>query len=898
MKLTRTSLGLLALVSVSAAAPTREALATPAPQAASTLAPEANATTGEWLRKFPSDRDADIDHTRLVMRFEDLGDRSFTAQESIRFHATNPPLAKMELDAEALQISSIRLGGVLEAQKNAAGLQVTQLKWSLQGSKLKLEFSPPLGAGSHELLIDYRCSNPAEGMLFAPASPGVAPQMHTQGEADSNHHWFVCHDFPNDRMTTEVIANVPAGVSLSSNGELIEHSVAGGREVWHWRQDKPHVAYLVSIVAGEFSRVPLPNAISGVPMEVWVTPGQEALAARTYERTDQMIAVLAKAFGSPYPWARYDQLLVRDFGAGGMENTSATTMMSSALIQDAAIGDRDFDSLIAHELCHQWTGDLITCETWEHLWLNEGWATYGSGLWFEARDGKEAYLDEVLGYFAVAENDSVDGPAPMTSNLYSDPGECFGRAANPYGKGASILHMLRVQLGEETFFAGVRAYFARHALETVETDDFRHCLEEVSGKSLEKFFDQWCLRPGTPRLAMKAAVEQDGRLLRLSLDQSQRIDAATPAFAFTLPIEITTKTGVVRTSMDVSERTSMVEVPVDSPILSVSVDPDCAVLKTITTDFPTAWLTAAAGSGSTRAAKRVALRELGSRDDEASRAALAATVRDTTLWHSLRTEAVAALASHASVESKAMMATLASEPQETNRVRRALVSAVGRSKCEGAPKLVVAATADPSQGVREAACEALAALRPDLAVQPEVTAALIEVMRSPTSGDRARGAAMQTCSALLAVGALDAVIELTQLGVFDRTRASAISTLKELAKADPAVRQQVVPVLIQLLDDGEWRVYASAGDSLADLGALEALERLASIQSSSPSAKRIQMAAGWVNRINEEQKKVAAAAAQAEQTAKDAAAQAESATAEQAAKDAAAQAAPAPVGGG
>src|SRR5690606_32345803 len=224
-------------------------------------------------------------------------------------------------------------------------------------------------------------------------------------------HWFVCHDYPNERMTTELIVDVPAVYSVSSNGRLVSHLTTGDRAVWHWLQDKPHVPYLVTLVIGTFDIVEIPH--DRVPMKVWVPQGLGDQVMQTYGRTGDMIDLFEQRFGVPYPWDRYDKRVVKNFGAGGMENTSATSMYPTAILDSTALLDGDLDGLIAHELAHQWTGDLITCKSWAHIWLNEGWATYCSALWNERRFGEDGYLDSIRNNFGVARRDRTTNELPM-----------------------------------------------------------------------------------------------------------------------------------------------------------------------------------------------------------------------------------------------------------------------------------------------------------------------------------------------------------------------------------------------------------------------------------------------------------------------------------------------------
>src|SRR5262249_39839069 len=147
---------------------------------------------------------------------------------------------------------------------------------------------------------------------------------------------------------------------------------------------------------------------------------------------------------------------------------------------------------------------------------------------------------------------------PLVSNLYGDAMEPFMKANDIYSKGALVLHMLRMQLGDETFWKGVRAYVRRHKLTCVETDDFRHCLEEASGRSLERFFVQWCMRPGLPHLNVelewKEATSGEGGTLRVVVDQSQKIDAANPAYVFALPLLLKRADGNEFRTIDIDAR--------------------------------------------------------------------------------------------------------------------------------------------------------------------------------------------------------------------------------------------------------------------------------------------------------------------------------------------------------
>jgi aminopeptidase N len=309
---------------------------------------------------------------------------------------------------------------------------------------------------------------------------------------------------------------------------------------------------------------------------------------RAFSNTPDMIRHFSELFDSPYPWDQYAQIMCRNFSAGAMENTSATTFNGNL-----ARGGRpgSLDDIIAHELVHQWFGDLVGYRSWEHLWLGEGWATLGEALWAEKVHGEDGYQEAILQNFgaerAISGRRYWPRHPPMVSNRYKSPDSRFTSGDNVYQKGGAVLHMLRMRLGDEVFWRGVRLYLKRHAYQQVETDDFRFAMEEVSGQSLERFFDQWCKRPGHPNLQVDYTwtPSTDGSIagdLTVTVEQVQRIDADNPAYAFQLPIhaqfadESAAKDEYIYLLCD-SRVTTMSFRLVDKPV-SLSVDPYLTVL--------------------------------------------------------------------------------------------------------------------------------------------------------------------------------------------------------------------------------------------------------------------------------------------------------------------------------
>jgi aminopeptidase N len=343
----------------------------------------------------------------------------------------------------------------------------------------------------------------------------------------------------------------------------------------------------------------------------------------SFASTPRMIEHFERLFDEPYPWDKYAQLLVRNFAAGAMENTSATTFNQGLGLSGHV------DGVIAHELVHQWMGDLVAYKSWEHLWLGEGWATYGEALWAEAEAGPDEARDAYyrVMYSQLGATRSNDTYAPrfpgLASKFYVDPDQNFYKPNNPYTKGALVLHMLRTRLGDEVFFDGVADYIDRYKFRTVETDDFRRVLEEASGQSLERFFRQWVIQPGMPRVSVELGWDEPASALTVRAEQTQRIDADNPAYAFVLPIYVTLEDGDGR-YLYLPMETRSVERSFALPARPVEadVDPNLRVAAHTRVTKPLAMWLRQIEHGPTIVARARAAEALGALDDPLARAAI------------------------------------------------------------------------------------------------------------------------------------------------------------------------------------------------------------------------------------------------------------------------------------
>lgn len=540
--------------------------------------------TGRDLANYPPHPLFDHMHLRIAMHIDDMESQRFDGEAALTCVPVGTARSVLTLDAApSIKVKSIRVDG-LPAQFEHVDHKLT----------ITLpEEAKPAPAAPITVAIAYdasRTSSEGAGLVWLKTRPSRAergPQIFSQGQANFNHYWFPCHDFPNDRLTTELIVTVPDGFTVLSNGRLIGSTPARtGFTTWHWSQEQSHASYLVMVAVARFDIVELNTGRDGPPskpalsMPVYGPVGTAERLRDVYKNTPRMITYFEQLFDEPYPWAKYAQVIVRGFNWGGMENTSATVMT------DASLRGGDEDDLIAHELAHQWMGDLITCRTWEHLWLNEGWATFGEAMWREHVGGDKGYYDLVRSSVSRLRAQYKSNPAknpgsiPVVSNRYKVPDDAFNKRDDVYAKGGFILHMLRERLGDEVFWKGVRLYIDRYKFGLAETDDFRKCLEEVSGESLQRFFAQWCHRAGMPHVRVSTAWAEAGKKLVFTIDQVQPIDDFNPAYAFRLPIECVFEGGAEPVWVDVptQERTASMTVSLPAKPVRLRVDPSMTVL--------------------------------------------------------------------------------------------------------------------------------------------------------------------------------------------------------------------------------------------------------------------------------------------------------------------------------
>ena len=469
----------------------------------------------------------DLIHTNLVVSF-DLEAEQVLGEARLKLSPHFYAKKTLSLDAKAFDIKEIR---VLNDSNNPFSYEYT-------GEKLNLIFSKTLSSNDTlELFIKY-VANPNEveersgkairggqGLYFINAQnniPGKPLQIWTQGETDFSSCWFPTMDEPNQKTTQEIVITVPDTLKTLSNGSLEFSTENGdGTRTDYWVQSLPHSPYLAMIAIGDFS-VFKEKEWRGKEV-TYLTEKQYAKDAQyIFGATPRMLEFYSNKLGVDYPWDKYTQVVVRDFVSGAMENTSATLHGEFVQRHKQELIDYPQEGIIAHELFHQWFGDLVSCESWSNLALNEAFATYGEYLWVEESkspfDAQLNLLNKQRSYLRESKVKKVD----FVRFQYDSKLEVFD--GHTYSKGACIMHQLRTAIGDRAFFKGLKTYLTRYAHSSAEMHQLRLVMEGVTGQDLNWFFNQWMFDNGHPELTITYYFDANQQQNFMIVNQTQNLN--------------------------------------------------------------------------------------------------------------------------------------------------------------------------------------------------------------------------------------------------------------------------------------------------------------------------------------------------------------------------------------
>jgi len=364
-------------------------------------------------------------------------------------------------------------------------------------------------------------------------------QIWTQGETESNSAWFPTIDKTSQKTTQELTVTVDSKYVTLSNGKLMSQKRnADGTRTDYWKMDLPHSPYLFFLGVGNYAVVK--DSWRGKEVSYYVEPDYGSVARKIFGNTPEMIEYFSKITGVPFPWVKYSQITGRDYVAGAMENTTATIHQESAQ-QDARelVDGNNWESTIAHELFHQWFGDYVTAESWSNLTLNESFADYSQTLWEEYKNGKDAGAAEnyqgMQGYLQSG-SESKD----LVRFFYADKEDMFDQVS--YQKGGRILNMLRNFVGDSAFFKALNLYLTTNKFKAAEAHHLRLAMEEVSGRDLNWFFNQWYFSSGHPSVTIDYEYDDAAGKVNVIIKQIQKSGKL-----FNLPIAIDIYNGTNKT---------------------------------------------------------------------------------------------------------------------------------------------------------------------------------------------------------------------------------------------------------------------------------------------------------------------------------------------------------------
>ncbi|MFB6489782.1 MAG: M1 family aminopeptidase [Thermoproteus sp. AZ2] len=656
--------------------------------------------------------------------------------------------------------------------------------------------------------VKYR-ARPRKGMYFVLPDRRhnyKVPMAWTQGESEDNRYWIPLPDSPNIKFPWTLTVVVKKPLTAVSNGSLKEVKDLGDKRAFVWDMPWPMSPYLLAIAAGDFESYQ--EKCGDVVLEYYVPRGQLDKARFSFYHTCDVMKFFEEYLG-PYPYGRYAQIVVQEFVYGGMENTTATILTDWTLHDKHAHcpysefpcppDEEEFssDPLIAHEMAHQWTGDLVTAKDWAHIAINESFATFLEALWTERSKGRDEYLYEIYGNFKAYLNEYNNRYArPIVINIYGTPEEVFDRHA--YEKGSVVLHMLRSLLGDEAFKRGLRLFLERHKFKNADIEDLRKAFEEAAGVDLEWFWRQFFYSAGHPSLRVSLAKDPP----RLTIEQTQP-DDSYPLYTLPLEIDVVGEDGKrERITLNLNEK--RIDVSIKRPRY-VCIDPELKLLKALELNIP---LEAAGAMLEDehvycRLQAVEALRKNGSR-----RAVelLAKALRDK-FW-GVAAEAARALGDIGTLEAVNAL-TSAYRGAKSPKVRRAIIEALGSARRREAAEFLDRVLHDPAESyyVRAEAAKALGKSKWEFA-----EFSLRKALEYGGHLDVIKRGAIEGLAELGTDDALKAVLSYTDEAYPTWIRMTAVQSLSKFGP-----RREVLETLQRALRDENYRIRAAAVTAALDL---------------------------------------------------------------------------------
>jgi aminopeptidase N len=797
------------------------------------------------------DRPGQVEHISLDLTL-DIPDRSFHGICAIRLNPVRSAIESFMLDAVNLDIQAVSIDG-------------TAHEFNYDGELLHIPVKVEIVAGKVvNIAIEYGVKNPQRGLYFIQPDehyPDKPTQVWTQGEDEDSRFWFPCFDYPGQLATSAIRVQVPKDFIAVSNGELVEQTAFGDDKVYQWMQKEIHPTYLMTLAVGKFSE--LADTWNGKPVTYYVEKGREEQAKLSMGKTPKAIEFFSDKFGYPYPFPKYAQVCVDDFIFGGMENTSATLLTDRCLLDErAALDNYNTESLVVHELAHQWFGDLVVIKHWSHAWIKEGMATYSEVLWTEFEYDKDEAAYYLLGEArSYLEEDSGRYRRPIVTNIYREAIELYDR--HLYEKGGCVYHMIRTELGDKLFDKFIQTFVRDNAHKTVETIDLLRAIDKATGRNLSFLFDQYVYRGGHPDYKVAYSWDGDSNLAKLTVTQTQAKDGVhtldNDLFDLKIPIGFGyVKDGIADvkvTKVRVYEKEQVLYFPLATKPDFISFDVGNNYLKTVSLEYPLPELKAQLKSDPDPISRIYAAEAIAKKGSLEAVKALADCLATEEFW-AVRLEAAKQLATIKL--DQAITALVAKIDDEDHFVRRAIVEQLAELKTPetyAAIKQIVE-SGDASYYVEAAACRSLgnmttASLKDK---QEEVISLLTNVLNTRSGWNEVvRGGAIGGLSKMTdSPTALNTVLEYVKLGVPQSLRLTSIRALGAISKGQSEANLTIVlDKLSELSRESFFLTQVSVVNALSQMETAKAISVLQALATHSPDGRVKRIADEGVQKVQQ-----------------------------------------------
>jgi aminopeptidase N len=791
------------------------------------------------------DRPGQVEHIFLDLNL-DIPNQSCYGSCSIRLLPVRNGIDRLTLDAVNLKIESVQVN------------EVTQ-KFEYDGEQLCIYLSQPTEIG-HRLLIAiaYAAEKPQRGIYFIQPDkhyPHKPTQVWTQGEDEDSRYWFPCFDYPGQLSTSEIRVRIPQPLVAISNGELIDTVEEAKYTTYHWSQQQIHPTYLMTLAVGDFAEIR--DEWHDKAVTYYVEKGREADAKRSMGKTPQMIEFLSEKYGYPYAFPKYAQVCVDDFIFGGMENTSTTLLTDRCLLDERAILDnRNTESLVVHELAHQWFGDLVVIKHWSHAWIKEGMASYSEVMWTQREYGDQeaAYyrLSEARSYFS---EDSSRYRRPMVTHVYREAIELYDR--HIYEKGSCVYHMIRAELGDELFWQAVQTFVQDNAHKTVETIDLLRAIEKATGRNLAFLFDQYVYRGGHPDFKVAYAWDGDANLAKVTVTQTQAKADSKDLFNLRIPIGFGYKENPQLTTFTVRvhEKEQSFYFPLTQKPDFISFDVGNNYLKTVKLEYPISELKAQLEFDPHPISRIYAAEALAKKGGLEATLALSSALKNDPFW-GVRVEVAKELAEIQLDQAFDGLVVGLNDPSPF--VRRAVISSLSQIKTHNSYKAVKSFVqdGDASYYVEAAACRTIAAIAAahleDKPHEDKVIKLLKSVLEERAGWNEVvrSGAVAGLAEFKSSETALNLLLEYTKAGIPQPLRLSAIRAVGKISTGQtPANIERILDRLAEIARETFFLTQVAVLTALGQMETPKAIGILQSLANQTADGRVLRYAEEEVSKV-------------------------------------------------